>query len=212
MSSYKQLVAPLDGEPIVSSGNTKVGRAANVSLLPGVTCPRGVPCRRKCYACRSLRLYREVRAGWSRNTRLARNPPLFMAGVARQLLEAKSRGRLPAYFRWHIGGDFPSLGYMRLAVRLAAMFPAVRFMAFTKRYRWAAQVAAELPPNFALILSAWPGRRMCNPAKLPTAWAQDGTETRIPAGAVACPGQCDGCRQCWAIGETPAKAVVFTLH
>ena len=210
MSKYARIADPLPGEPTIVGGNSKIGAAANISLLPGASCPKGVPCLKDCYDRKACRLYPPARTVREDNTAAAKRPAQFMRGVGRQLAAAEERGKLPRFFRWHVGGDFPSLSYMRRAIALAAKFPAVKFLAFTKRYDWASRIG-DLPPNFSLILSAWPGYAMSNPRGYRIAWMQDGTETRVPDDALECPGLCESCGMCWSL-ESVGRDVVFHKH
>ena len=208
---YKRLCEPHAGEPVISTGNIKLGRVANLSLTPCASCPKDAPCKDGCYARKAMRMYPSARLTWGRNLEAARRPAQFMRAVERQLKAAEERGKLPRFFRWHVAGDFPSLAYLRRAVKLAEKFPTVRFLAFTKRYKWAAKVAADLTDNFEIVLSAWPGYNLHNPYGLRVAWMQDGTEDRVPEDALECPGNCESCGMCWSLSRI-GRDVVFHKH
>ncbi len=41
----------------ISNGNRKLGVVMNISMSPRTCCPAGVPCSKKCYALKAVRLY-----------------------------------------------------------------------------------------------------------------------------------------------------------
>jgi len=201
MSSYKSVTL---GAATISHGNGKIGNTPNVSLLPVVSCPRGVPCARsgECYDQKACRLYPTVKAARTRNWKAAsKRRAEYFAGI-RQYLQRYS----PKYFRWHVGGDIPDAGYYREMCRIAREFPNTKFMAFTKNHGLDFR---GRPANLAIVFSMWP-RWGDSKKRMPRAWMQDGTETRIPADAVECSGQCDHCGVCWNL--KPGQNVFFHKH
>ena len=62
-----------------------------------------------------------------------------------------------------------------------------------------------------ILFSAWPGMAFLNPQGHRVAWMQDGTETRVPADAIACPGNCESCGMCYEL-ERLGHDVVFHKH
>ena len=193
----------------ISKGNNKIGRTWNVSLPPVKSCGKDVPCKKKCYALKSYRMYKNVRAAWDNNLSLWQSDP---ATFESDLLGALSKARkAPKFFRWHVSGDIVSLEYLRMMARVAESFPETKFLAFTKRYDIVNSFSGNLPENLKIVFSGWPGLAMFNPYKLPVAWMQDGSETRVPADALECPSNCEGCGMCWSLGELN-KDVVFHKH
>jgi hypothetical protein len=187
----------------VSVGNTKIGKTANVSLLPIVTCPQGVPCVVDCYA-RKLAYPTTVVKAWMDNTAFAMNDPQgFMESVLDWLEENK-----PKFFRWHVSGDIPNKEYQRGMEDMAVCFPETSFLVFTKRteYVW------EKRENLRVFFSAWIGAEMPSRAVLTAAGftgvAYIEGDERAPKDAMVCKGRCDSCRACWKKGE----AASLLLH
>lgn len=188
----------------VSVGNTKIGKTANLSLLPVITCPQGVPCARECYA-RLLLYSPTAEKAWMDNTAFAMNDPVaFITEVYCWLQK-----NMPKFFRWHVSGDIPGSIYQKGMVDLAVAFPNVRFLVFTKRleYTW------PLQKNLRVIFSAWPEAWMPSVATL-KAQGFDGVayvegDERAPKDAFVCAGSCERCRACW---DREEKALLLHRH
>lgn len=186
----------------ISTGNTKLGKIANISLLPGVTCRPGTPCRKDCYAKKFL--FREtVRTAWTENTAFAKKHPLaYLDSIFNWIMNHKIR-----YFRWHVAGDILHQSYLDGMIFIASQFPEIKFLAFTKKFELDYSL---VPSNLTIIFSMWPGLEV-PPRKLGVsafAWMQDGTEIRYPVGTKVCKGKCHQCFECW--GAT--TDVVFKKH
>jgi hypothetical protein len=190
----------------ISKGNSKVGRVANISLPPVVTCGKNVPCAKDCYAMKSFRMYPNVRDAWQRNLDgFASDPATYFATISKWVAKNK-----PSLFRWHVAGDIVSHEYLMGMNEVALSNPGVKFLAFTKR---ADLLFGFVPPsNMSIVVSQWPGWE-CGDEHLgfPRAWMQDGTETRVPENAVECFGNCETCGMCWAL-EDIGRDVVFMKH
>ena len=184
----------------ISNGNSKVGRIPNLSLTPGRSCSAEA-CKTclsgGCYAMKSYRQYKNVRAAWDTNTELALND---LATMERDLTAYFGSMVAPRFFRLHVGGDFISREYAEMWARVAAAAPSTNFLVFTKQ--WGHVRGIEFPGNFSLVLSAWPGTEI--PADLrerySVAWLDDGSE-EIPASAMECPGNCETCGACWGLSR-----------
>jgi hypothetical protein len=182
----------------ISKGNTKLGKhIANISLPPGATCPKGVPCNTPdcCYASKAWRMYPSVRRAWGENlAELVMNPDGYFEAITAYLWT-----HAPRHFRWHVAGDIPNQAYLDNLKLIAKLHRTVSFLCFTKRYEYD---YGGLPDNLSIIISSWPGLSVVYvPGKngfLPTAWCQDGSETRIPRDAYECVGSCDTCKYCWS--------------
>lgn len=193
----------------VSPGNDKIGSIPNVSLLPVVTCDCRFPCakRHQCYAWRfSKRPH--TQAAWKHNTQnVKKDIKKFFFNLYLQLSAEE-----PRRFRWHVGGDCPSLEYVREVFNLAELLPSIRFLIYTKRYAWFNKVVGErdIPRNLSIKLSAWPGYKVPNPHNLPVAWMLDkrNPDDRIPTKGFYCPGNCRTCNVCWK----KRNDVVFHKH
>lgn len=192
----------------ISRGNDKVP-FPNVSLSPIVTCP-SCPCHKLCYARKVYRCYPTATAAWDHNTTQAKHDmPGYFAEI-RAFLDKTG----PRFFRWHVSGDVPSRVYFTRVLEIARMFPATRFLIFTKRHSWLPS-PASVPENLSIVASMWPGwgdASAESPARrYPIAWMQDGTETRVPADALECPGECGACGMCWSLRKLD-RDVVFHKH
>jgi hypothetical protein len=142
-------------------GNPKIGaRTANVSLKSGPpkaggTCMNCANCVKKCYDLKADRAYPEVLTARLENAHLAIHElDLF----ERAMIEYLSRKKNLQFFRWHVGGDIPSLAYLHMMARIAQSFPHVRFLVFTKHWREKDGLSLETfarPKNLAMLLSCW---------------------------------------------------------
>ena len=192
----------------IAPGNDKLGGIPNVSLTPGEACGRGVPCHKRCYAMKFL--YRkEVRKAWQENYLLAaQDHRNYFTQIYEYLYKCFVKlQRKPAFFRWHVGGDFLDQNYLDCVVSLAERLPTVKFLAFTKRHDLDYRA---LPVNLTVVFSMWPGWGTTR-KQMPRAWMQDGTETRVPANALHCPGGCTDCGMCWNLKDL-GRDVVFHKH
>lgn len=186
----------------ISHGNGKIGDTPNVSLMPILSCPKGIPCSKACYDCKAVRQYKQVKAARLRNWRAAqRKRTAYFAGI-REYLDRYA----PEYFRWHVGGDIPDQGYYREMCAIAREYPDTSFLAFTKNH---ALDFRGRPENLNIVLSMWPGWGDSR-KRMPRAWMQDGSETRIPDSAIQCSGSCDNCGICWHL--KPGQEVYFLKH
>jgi hypothetical protein len=197
----------------ISEGNTKLGgRVSNISLPPVVTCRKDAPCARACYARKAYCNYAQTtsKPAWDGNLQFYREDYKGYFEAIAQYLE-KPRKRPIEFFRWHISGDIPDPKYFRNMLRIAARFPKVRFLVFTKRYEMVSFSKALPAPNLSIVFSAWPGLDLFNPKGYPVAWMDDGTDSRIPESALHCPGNCSACGACFELAKT-GRDVVFKKH
>ena len=198
----------------ISQGNSKMGAVPSFSLPCGITC--SLEARTTCYPDCYYRKHCEDRfLEVRKNARdnffaFLENPER----VEEELNKYFSAITAPRFFRIHVGGDFFSPCYLNMWIRIIKNHPNTNFLAFTKQFDVLTQVlrsGIEVPKNFSLVLSAWPGVKL--PLYLtscfPIAWMQDGTEDRIPDDAVECDGKCDECGKCWSMD---GKDVVFNKH
>lgn len=190
----------------ISSGNCKMGRVFSFSLPAVVTCAKGVPCGKDCYACKfresAKRCYRE-------NLDAVKSLPTnVVINTISDYIHAKG----VRLFRWNVSGDFASEGvftpiYWRIACEVAKRCPGTLFLAFTKVFACFEQ---ERPANFNLVASVWndyaPEDGVDNK---PSAHFCDGTRD-MPSHAVECSGECETCMLCF--GLRPGEAVYFVKH
>lgn len=190
----------------ISKTNHKLRGIPSVSLRPILDCGADVPCGRDCYACRMYRYAVAAPRTWARNSAIARADAAAYFASIRGYLAWKN----PALFRWHVAGDILDQTYLDSMIAIARDHQGTRFMCYTKRHELD---FTALPANLSILASMWPGwgnEQAPNIRQLPKAWMDDGTETRIPASAIRCPGQCDTCGLCWS--PLLSKDVVFHKH
>ena len=191
----------------ISPGNSKLGTAIpNVSMAPGRDCGNCKHCLKSCYALKAYRQYPATKAAWNHNGDAFRDDPAASAQFVSDWIARKRTA--PKFFRIHVSGDFLGQEHVDAWVQVASEHPATKFLAFTKMGHLDFSAA---PSNLAVIYSQWPGMPLNGPADAPKAWMQDGTETRMPADAINCPGNCETCGMCWALPEL-GRDVYFDQH
>ena len=195
----------------ISNGNNKMGKTPNISLPPITTCGKNLPCFKKCYALKSYRLYKNVKTAWNKNLAIYQNNPADYFNQIDSFLTKKK----PVFFRFHVSGDFVDIGYLMSVFEIAIDHPKTCFLAFSKKYGLVNNAleinSYQLPENLSLVFSGWHGLGIDNPHNLPVAWCKDENETRIPADAIKCFGNCETCGMCWNL-RTIGKDVFFEIH
>lgn len=200
----------------ISNGNRKMGAIPSFSLPAGKTC--------SFVACGTC--YVDGCYGRSMETRLpaVRNCYQRNYEMLTQDLEACRKWlnwwfdspNAPRLFRIHVSGDFFSPEYWWMWLDVIKRHPGTQFMAFTKQWNNVISnvMTGNYPENLVLIASAWPGVEIPDWVKkrLPIAYMQDGTETRIPENAHHCDGDCAGecSAHCWKM--KPGDVVYFDKH
>jgi hypothetical protein len=177
-----------------------------------------------------MKQYKQVRAAWKRNFSLCKSN---LADVERQLANHFKK-TVCGYFRIHSSGDFYSLEYAAMWIRLAKRFPKVQFLAYTKMYGYFAQL---LPDNFQVFASFMPGVpveqaiKVASYYRLPLAYSYGITVPDIPDvpdgfRVLTCPDQvvkaqkknprltCAQCKLCWEWEEKIPQNVIlrFVVH
>lgn len=194
----------------ISQGNAKLGGVPNFSTLPVRDCPSVCKrfCARKCYAVKTIKMYRTARDAWRGNGDAVRRDVARACDAVRVYCQ-KNRPRL---FRWHVSGDLVSAEHFAQIVRVARACTETRFLIFTKAYEF---VSASFPDNLSVVLSIWHGmprgivpRRL---SRLPRAFAGPCPNHPRFKRALDCPGNCETCGLCWHL-KTIAKDVRFDLH
>lgn len=194
----------------ISTSNSKLGVIPSFNLLPGLTCS-SESCRHclheGCYAVKNA-----FRCGYNvdKNTTLhawADNTAMALHDLDRlesELIEYFNGIRYTVkLFRIHSSGDFFCEAYAMMWYRIAKMFPGIRFLAFTKQWDIVRSIPFHELDNFSLVLSGWTGIEIPDDLRryYRCAWCDDGTEDRIPADAMLCPGSCESCGMCWYLKE-----------
>jgi hypothetical protein len=194
-------------QTIISKGNSKVGNIPNISLVPVKDCTNCSACKKTCYALKAWRMYPQVRKAWKQNSIFAHKDIYNYFSEIGNYLAKKQ----PKYFRWHVAGDILTQQYYDLMVSAAKEFPNTKFLCFTKAHSGKLIINfSGRPKNLAIVLSMYPDMK-CPRKKMPRAWMQDGTETRIPQDAIECSGHCDTCNVCWDL-HSLKQDVYFHKH
>lgn len=186
----------------ISSGNKKIGRVLNVSLMPVATCPNCKECKFLCYDVKACLQYPDtVIDARIRNTVLAKkNRDEFF----RLIDEKMSRRRKNKYFRWHVAGDILDLDYFIRMVENARNHPDFKIWTYTKNYRVVNEYCKKygkesIPENFKIMFSEWDGMELINPFNFPvfTCKLKGGNKNRTEKSfkkMYKCPGNCDICK------------------
>ena len=211
--SFKSIKIGTEYPIRISMGNTKIGKIANISLPPVLTCNKKAGCTKgKCYALKAYRQYPLVRQAWNENWDAYNNLGMsYFSTIFDWLSKKKDKIEL---FRWHVGGDVPDQNYAKGVEAVACLLPSIKFLLFSKKYniKW-----TDENKNLTIIMSAWPGLKMPDDiyesSQFPIAWMQDGTETRVPKSrkVIECHGKCDECAECWDL-KNSGKDVMFNEH
>lgn len=187
----------------ISSGNMKLGKLPNISLIPRLSCGNKKPCFEKCYAKKAT--YRpNVKKAWTENWELWESDPLEY----KQQLDTYLEKHKPTRFRWHVGGDIPDIKYYKMMRSLSGHHPETKFLAFTKN---AEVLKFPSTSNLQIIYSRWPGDREPKDKPSRQAWLHDpnNLDLRIPFTAFKCPGTCKNCSYCFDYGSGD---VLFHIH
>ena len=187
----------------ISEGNSKTGKISSVSMTPVKSCGNCGSCKSKCYVLKYYKQYPNVRKAYDSNYELAMNyRAKYFIQIAQYL-----RKKGPKYFRFHISGDILDQMYLNSMISTAKNYPKTRFLCFTKMHSLEFK---NMPDNLTVVLSMFPS--MDKPKhRLPIAWYQDNTESRVPENAIHCPGNCETCGMCWELPKMN-RDVVFNAH
>ena len=187
----------------IAPGNSKLGKIANLSTAPVVTCSNCKKCAKTCYARKAYRMYKETKKAWDWNTRITRENTL--EEIAYDIVDY-CYSKAPKYFRLHVSGDVESqkqLDSYKLAARACR---DTRFLLFTKNF---SLDYSNLPKNFKVVFSMFPGMENQNVPAGSIAYAGDCDKIR--RGRVFdCPGHCDNCGMCWNLRND--EHVHFHMH
>ena len=163
-----------DIKPCISTGNTKIGRVLNVSLMPVMTCGNCKHCMGYCYDVKACVRYPDKCA----------------------------RRRKNLFFRWHVAGDIVDIDYLDRMVAIARMFPNFRFWTYTKMYSLVNEYVrthgdnrqTAIPSNLSIMFSEWSGTEMPNPYNFPTFACRLKAESDKVMTGYHCTGNCDVCK------------------
>ena len=182
-------------KPCISTGNTKIGKVLNVSLMPVITCGNCRECMCTCYDVHACVFHgRNVISARMRNTvLLTKDRDRYFSEIEKKV----SRRRKNKYMRWHVAGDIMDYDYFDRMCGIAERHPDFTFWTYTKMYsivnRWISENGA-LPSNLHVMFSAWTGVKMDNPYNLPMYICRlEGDSTDYKC--FHCPGNCDVCKK-----------------
>ena len=190
----------------ISTGNKKMGAIPSVSLPPIITCPKGAPCAKKCYAAKLCRIYPSVKNAYNTNLNILNNNPVDY------WQQVRDAARMTKYFRYHVSGDIPDTMYLAEMVTTAEKIPGTTFLAFTKQYQIVntlLDAIGHFPNNLKIIFSAWGDIVPNNPHNLPISNVIFKGTKPAPDWKI-CGGNCSECAcqgvGCWELkqGETIA--------
>lgn len=118
------------GQPL-TAGNAKLGKDILIfDLLAQITCPDCRDCWKDCYARRDQHTYKTAWNARLMKTHLAvHNLQLLESLIIKQL--GRDKGKHPIV-RIHSSGDFFSKEYRDMWIRIAEMFPNIRFYCYSK--------------------------------------------------------------------------------
>jgi len=187
----------------ISEKNSKLGRIANISVVPVESCPNSGFCHELCYARPIYNRFPHTKAAWDRNWEMFKQSPRTYRDSIIYMLNHGKLGT-SGLFRWHVGGDIPNQEYLGIMAEIAESFPETEFMAFTKAY---SLDFCGVPSNFHTIMSAWAG--MPINTDFPIAYVKE-LDNRWEDHEIVydCAGDCRSCRKCWEA----EKGSAITLH
>ena len=190
----------------ISRGNSKMGAIPSVSLPACTTCNPDAPCFKKCYARRMAARRATVRDAYARNLEILNRAPVSY------FLQVKTAASMTRFFRYHVSGDIPNIGYLRCMIHIAEDLPDTTFLAFTKQYHIVNDYlnnGGAIPSNLKIIFSNWGAWKCENPHGLPVCEIVLKGQQPAPGWKI-CGGNCTACAcagiGCWELenGDTIA--------
>jgi hypothetical protein len=116
--------------PLLTSGNSKLGKIHIWSIPAVATCPGSSSvCRSRCYAARGYYGMLGVVSSLYRNLMLCASP-FFVSWMVKSIQRRKA-----SIVRIHAAGDFFSADYVRAWLRIVRACPGVQFYAYTRSWR-----------------------------------------------------------------------------
>ena len=192
----------------ISTGNSKMGKVASVSLPPITTCGNCKECAKRCYAKQQYLQYPNVKSTYDNNLELLKNNP----NLYFKQIDGYIKYKNVKLFRWHVSGDIIDFKYLLKIMSIADENRDCKFIVFTKMYDLANRLLERLiPNNLKIIFSAWPNVKMNNPYKFPVAYLKDQAgKAKIPKEAKECKGNCEKCLMCFNLAN--GQSVYFHEH
>lgn len=198
----------------ISTQNSKLGESIPSINLPAIiTCRKGCPCAKYCYARKGNFCYNTVKKS------LQNNLDIYLKSPQAYFNQIKSTLYLIPYkhFRYHSSGDIVDMEYLENMVELANEIKQTKFLCFTKKYEivneYLTKNKGKLPKNLNIVLSCWGDFIPENPYNLPTTYVKFGDDyldSFIPNKAVVCNGHCENCFACWNLKK--GQSMYFNKH
>jgi|WetSurSiteA1Bulk_404760.scaffolds.fasta_scaffold00513_7 hypothetical protein len=194
----------------VSPGNKKIGNTPSVSLDPYYSCDNNLRCFiTSCYALHMCKWRKVIHNAWHKNYMIwSDNPQEFQYQIDTYIDKKNC-----SYFRWHVGGDIPSINYWKTIVDIAERFKATYFVIYTKRYQWVDFFEDDLlhMRNLSVLLSMWPNeyppyntiseeslKRCRSYNNIHASWLEDDNRIQtLGINTKKCMNNCEICRLCW---------------
>lgn len=190
----------------ISSGNRKIGKVMNVSLMPVMTCTNCKECMFLCYDIKACLQYPDtVIDARMRNTVLLRRD---RKEFFKRIEDKISRRKKNKFFRWHVSGDIIDIDYFSEMVAIASRHPDFKFWTYTKNYKVVNEyvrthgnnIKAAIPENFSIMFSEWDGMPLDNPFNFAifSCKLKEGNKNRSAESfntMYRCPGNCDICKK-----------------
>jgi len=196
----------------ISKHNSKLGKITSFSIVAGDTCPgKTTLCTKACYVTGYYKQYPPVRKAYDGNLDLVLTTD-WKVDIIREL--SKTRRKV---FRIHVSGDFFSPKYILEWIFIIAMFPHIRFLAYTRSWR-VPRLRQELRklrelPNVSLFASC-----DAEAYEAPLGWRKAWMGKpigQVGKTTIMCPGYgpkeltCDKCLMCF---KASSPDVWFPIH
>lgn len=200
----------------LSFKSKKLGVIPSLNLPPMLTCAKGVPCAKLCYARKGTFTYNNVIKSHMENYVAYHNDSkAFFDSIHAKLNNGVVTHK---FFRWHMSGDIIDMQYLYGMIELANKNKQTKFLAFTKKHdlvNMYLQVSGKkLPKNLNIVFSAWDvNYKFENPFNLPIAYVDfkdKSLNPEIPHNAKHCSGDCVNCRLCWTLKN--GECTKFVQH
>lgn len=194
----------------VTNGNTKLGRAiSNINLPAVITCRKGAPCFKGCYALKGHFMYQNVK------NCMQKNLDAYLANHKKYFDSIAEQTALSKYVRWHSSGDIVDADYFEGMCKVARKNKETHYLCFTKKYEIVNDFlrnGKRIPKNLSIVFSAWSDWVPENPYNLPMTWVygKDFNNDMIPTDAIPCAGKCYECQACWSLRK--GQNVFFKKH
>jgi len=178
--------------PLLSNGNSKLGRNIYSFSLPTSTCKHKTEyCRKYCYAKKGNFVFPNVVKHYASNLRhsYAKN---FSRRIREEIIQNGAE-----YIRIHPSGDFYNQKYFDKWLTIATSSPKCEFLAYTRNYELD---ASKIPPNFHLYFSIDSSTCFINTTITHYALVapQKGKHMELKGAFRVCDSKCYKCKACWS--------------